>query len=276
MKQLFLILLTVFVGYPCTGQEIKPYTSQEVDRFPSFTKINCLEEGTEACFANQLNQHITQNFNYPIKAIQDKLEGKVFVQFVVDSTGKVGAIKTRSHHKVFENEGQRIIGKIPQLAAARINGKSVSMVYNVPITFNMMQIDESQSIPNTINIDYPADSTAELISWEDANSPPILSLSAPEEIKGDSFESTLKQHIAKNILSKGYTSNTTTSAKVYFEINGNLSISNVNVISTQKELKNLIEHSIRNDLKVLEPAKDMNNESINCFFTSDIYFPKTK
>lgn len=276
MKKLSLIVLTLLVVCPCIAQDIKQYTSREVDHFPSFKKIKCPQEGTEACFANQLNQHITQYFNYPIKALQDRLEGKVFVQFIIDSTGKAGNIKTRSLHKVFEKEGQRIIEKIPQLVAAKINGRPVSMIYNVPIAFNLIDPSESQSIPTTINIDYSENSTAELISWEDANSPPTLILGAVDEKKYESFEAALKQRIAKNVVSKGCSSNTTTSAKLYFEINGDRNISNVNLISTQKELKNRIEQFIRNDLKIMEPAKNSENEPIPCFFTSDIYFSKTK
>lgn len=274
--KLFIISLLVFIVYPCIAQETKQYTSREVDRFPSFTKIKCPQEGTEACFANQLNEHITQYFNYPIKALQDQLKGKVFVQFVIDSTGKVGDLKTRSLHKVFEKEGQRIIEKIPRLDAAKINGKPVSMVYNIPIVFNFIAPGESQSIPRTISIDYSENSNAELTFWKDAKSPPVLRLFEGKENKHAGFEDVLKQDIVKNVGSKGYTSKNTTSAKVYFEINANRSIANVNVISTQKDLKNLIEQFIRNDLKVLEPAKNINNEPINCFFTSDIYFSKTK
>ena len=276
MKNLFALWLLLCADHMGFAQEAKLYTSQNVEQFPVFQKIKCLQDGTEACFANQLNEHIVQNFNYPLEALQNNVKGKVFVQFVIDSVGEVGNIKTRSLHRVFEVEGERIIKKIPRLTPPKIDGKSVSMVYNIPITFNMMMGDEFTTIPSTLNIDYSDDRVTELISWENAKSPPVLESSSNEQEKSSNFEKILKERIAASAVSKGYKTATTTSAKIYFEINRLGGVSNVNVMSIDLKLKILIEQFIYNDLKIAEPAKDDTNQPIPCFITSDIYFSKIK
>ncbi|NNJ87859.1 MAG: energy transducer TonB, partial [Eudoraea sp.] len=123
----FLILLCL--SSMAYGQEIKVYTTRDVSSLPYFNEIPCADNGTEECFKNQMKAHTIAHFEYPKSALEKRKTGKVYVQFVVDTTGTITNIKSRSLEKVFENEGLRIVKQIPKLQPALLDGKAVAMTY---------------------------------------------------------------------------------------------------------------------------------------------------
>ena len=97
--------------------------------------------GGDAALINFLNANIV----YPQQAAQDKVEGKVVVQFTVKKTGKIDDVKVlRSVRKDLDDEAVRVIKMMPDFIPAKQNGKTVDMLYTVPVNFKLF--DEMEAL----------------------------------------------------------------------------------------------------------------------------------
>lgn len=87
------------------------------------------------CFNQKIQEHINKEFNYPPSALELGIQGRVFVQFVIDSKGNIGGIRMRGPDRTLEKEAQRIVASLPQMTPGKQRGKSVSVPYSIPINF---------------------------------------------------------------------------------------------------------------------------------------------
>jgi len=94
-------------------------------------------EAQKACFQKKIQEHIIKHFNYPDVAVELGIEGKVYVQFIIDNTGYITNIRTRGPDKLLEREANRIIAALPQMTPGRQRGRAVKVPYTIPITFRL-------------------------------------------------------------------------------------------------------------------------------------------
>lgn len=97
------------------------------------------KEESKQCFQQKLQEHIQKNFNYPELAKELKIQGKVYVMFVIDKKGQVTKILSRGPDKILENEAERIIALLPTMTPGKQRGLPVKMPYTVPITFKYVE-----------------------------------------------------------------------------------------------------------------------------------------
>ena len=98
----------------------------------------CENETTEddkfRCFNISIMKHIGREFDFPELARQLGIQGKVYVNFVIEKNGRVSSVTiARGVDKLIDDEAIRVIRKLPKLGPAMINGKAVRMQYTVPI-----------------------------------------------------------------------------------------------------------------------------------------------
>ena len=65
------------------------------------------------------------------------IQGRVFVQFVIDKDGSIVGVRTRGPDKNLEKEAQRIIGKLPKMTPGKQRGRPVRVPFSIPITFKL-------------------------------------------------------------------------------------------------------------------------------------------
>jgi protein TonB len=85
-----------------------------------------------------LIEYLSKNIKYPADAEKKKVEGKVFVTFVVDSDGKITDVSLL--RKVFPSldaEAMRVISAMPNWIPGRQKGQAVRVKYTVPIMFRL-------------------------------------------------------------------------------------------------------------------------------------------
>ena len=85
-----------------------------------------------------LIEYISNNVKYPDDAAKKKVEGKVFVTFVVDTDGKITAVSLL--RKVFPSldaEAIRVISGMPNWIPGKQKGQVVRVKYTVPIMFRL-------------------------------------------------------------------------------------------------------------------------------------------
>lgn len=85
-------------------------------------------------------EYLGSTIHYPDSAFLEKVQGKVFVQFVVGSDGKVrDAEVRRGVRKDLDDEAVRAIRAMPDWKPGQMNGKAVATRFTVPINFNLME-----------------------------------------------------------------------------------------------------------------------------------------
>ena len=106
--------------------------------------------GGDAALINFLNANIV----YPQQAAQDKVEGKVIVQFTVKKTGKIDNVKVlRSVRKDFDDEAVRVIKMMPDFIPAKQDGELTDMPYTIPVSFKLF--DEMEPLTVSEGSDVP-------------------------------------------------------------------------------------------------------------------------
>ncbi|MHA7830839.1 MAG: energy transducer TonB [Flagellimonas sp.] len=116
---------------------VVPFTVIEyVPVFPGCEDLQTQAERKE-CFNQKVQEHIKNNFKYPPSALEMGITGKVYLQFVIDSNGRVTGIQKRGPDKLLENEAVRIIASLPTVKPGEQRGKKVSVKYSIPINFIM-------------------------------------------------------------------------------------------------------------------------------------------
>lgn len=86
----------------------------------------------------ELYKFISNNLNYPAMAIENNVQGRVVVQFVVTKDGSIGNVKVvRSVDRDLDNEAIRVCKKLPKFIPGKQNGQPVSVWYTLPVTFKL-------------------------------------------------------------------------------------------------------------------------------------------
>ena len=107
---------------------------ENVPIFPGCESATNNEE-RKACFQRMIQEHVRKEFAYPPAALELGITGRVFVQFYIDSKGKVNGIRTRGPDKLLETEAQRIVASLPDMTPGKQRGKAVKVPYSIPINF---------------------------------------------------------------------------------------------------------------------------------------------
>ena len=86
----------------------------------------------------KLMSYIADSIQYPFSAKQTNLQGKVFVQFMVDKTGKISDAKIARRLDYFlEKEALRIVSIMPDWTPGTKCGEKADMYVVMPVTFKL-------------------------------------------------------------------------------------------------------------------------------------------
>lgn len=99
----------------------------ELDRQPAF------KGGQE-----ELISFMSENVRYPESARKNKIEGTVFVAFIVETTGKLSDVKIeKGVHDLLDAESIRVVNMMPDWIPGEKNGKPVKAQMTLPISFKL-------------------------------------------------------------------------------------------------------------------------------------------
>ena len=85
-----------------------------------------------------LMQYLSKNIKYPTIAQENGVQGRVIVQFVVNSDGTiVDPVVMRSVDPYLDKEALRVIKMMPKWKPGKQRGKAVRVKYTVPVTFKL-------------------------------------------------------------------------------------------------------------------------------------------
>jgi TonB family protein len=85
-----------------------------------------------------MNSWIYDNMKYPGDAVKKKIEGKVYVTFLITSAGKIKNVEVlQSVNPLLDSEAKRIIAAMPDWKPGTQSGKAVDVRYKVPVDFKL-------------------------------------------------------------------------------------------------------------------------------------------
>ena len=89
-----------------------------------------------------LMKFLSSNINYPQVAMENGVQGRVIVQFVVTKNGTVGEVKViRSVDRDLDKEAIRLCKSLPKFIPGKMNGQAVNVWYTLPITFKLQGLN---------------------------------------------------------------------------------------------------------------------------------------
>lgn len=98
-----------------------------------------------------LMKYLAENIKYPATAVEKNIEGRVIVQFVVESDGHVDNVKVvRSVTPLLDAEAIRVVNTMPKWTPGKQKGKNVAVNYTIPITFSIPKKQLKQENPQDI------------------------------------------------------------------------------------------------------------------------------
>ncbi|CAM1348910.1 energy transducer TonB [Tenacibaculum crassostreae] len=118
-----------------TLKKVPFHLVEQIPLFDKCEKAPILKQSK--CFEEQMIKHIVRNFDYPKEAMQKGIEGKVLVQFTIDTDGNVIDIKKRGpeNGELLEKEADRLIASLPKFIPGSHKGNFVNVKYALPIIF---------------------------------------------------------------------------------------------------------------------------------------------
>lgn len=102
-----------------------PFLFVEEDPMPA--------EGMKSFYA-----YLSKNLNYPQKAIRNNVEGKVYVQFVVNTDGSLTDLKVlKGISPECDQEAMRVLANAPKWKPGKQRGRAVRVQMSMPIVFSL-------------------------------------------------------------------------------------------------------------------------------------------
>lgn len=111
-----------------------------VDQVPIFPGCEGLSTNSErkTCMSNKITKLVQRKFNTSLgEGLGLTGKQKINVEFKIDENGNVTGIKSRAIHPILEKEAERVVGKIPKMEAGKQQNKNVTVLYNLPIVFQV-------------------------------------------------------------------------------------------------------------------------------------------
>ena len=136
LRLFFIAVLFSFFGM--SQNELETIEIDELSEVPVYPGCENIINKTK-CLQENIQRHIVRNFKYPKEAKKNKIQGRVFVQFIVGTGGYVDIIKTRGPDDLLEKEAERIISLLPKFKPGILNGKPVRVPFSMPIIFRLQK-----------------------------------------------------------------------------------------------------------------------------------------
>jgi protein TonB len=88
--------------------------------------------------AKELLEYLSKNVRYPAIAIENNIQGRVTVRFVVDTKGNISDVTIlKGVDPSLDKEAIRLVKSMPQWIPGKTNGRAVKVYFNVPINFQL-------------------------------------------------------------------------------------------------------------------------------------------
>jgi len=131
----FLALGLLFGLFACGVQPEKPRLTNA--NYEGCEHIKNADAQFE-CFNNKLGSYLADAYIYPEAARTLGVEGKIYVNFVVEADGSITNVKVvKGLDALLDAEAVRAVRSLPKMIPATYDGKPVRIQYTVPINASL-------------------------------------------------------------------------------------------------------------------------------------------
>ncbi len=138
-------------------------------RAPVFTAVE-----QEPKFPGDFGAYLARNIRYPAVDRNNNVQGKVFIQFIVEADGSLSDFKIlRAPSLTLGDEAIRVLSSSPKWIPGYQNGKAVRVMYTVPISFTMTDSGNKPKMLTdvTINSYTVPDTVKRVVAWDELKAP---------------------------------------------------------------------------------------------------------
>ena len=83
-------------------------------------------------------KYIMENIKYPKQIMEEGIQGRVTVRFIVEKDGSISDVKPiLSVHPLLDKEAVRVVKSMPKWSPGKHNGKPVRVRFNLPVMFKL-------------------------------------------------------------------------------------------------------------------------------------------
>ena len=108
------------------------------DEYSGESEVFAVVEEMPKFPGGNVQKWISKHIKYPMIAQENNIQGKVFVQFVIEKDGSVSNVKvTRSVDPSLDKEAIRVIQSMPKWTPGKQRQKPVRVSFTVPINFQL-------------------------------------------------------------------------------------------------------------------------------------------
>jgi TonB family protein len=133
MKTIGITLTMIFLLF-CTALSAQEKKENNPNAEGVYNEVEVMPEFPGGYTA--LQEYLVKNIQYPEDAKKAGISGKVYVQFVIDKSGKVTDPKVlKSANPLLDAEALRVVGLMPDWTPGKQKGKTVKVAYTIPIMF---------------------------------------------------------------------------------------------------------------------------------------------
>lgn len=133
-----LIVSCLFTVFACNQKKITKSPGSQVNSEQTQEKVYLeVEQMPEFPRGEiELRKFIGSSIKYPVEAMKGKIQGKVFVSFVIGKDGCVIDVKiARGVDPLLDTEAMRVVKSMPKWTPGKQKGKNVAVQYTIPINF---------------------------------------------------------------------------------------------------------------------------------------------
>lgn len=129
-----LLILFILLGLSINGKAQTDTVKTEDETVFEYVEVQPeFPGGNQALF-----QFIAKNIIYPVSAKEEGIQGKVYVQFIIDNDGNVTKPQIlRGVNPLLDREALRVISTMPKWKPGYQSGKPVLVKYIIPIIFKL-------------------------------------------------------------------------------------------------------------------------------------------
>ncbi|TRZ46353.1 M56 family metallopeptidase [Robertkochia solimangrovi] len=236
-----------------------PFTTIAVK--PSF-KTDCGEGMSDFdCFKEQLDAHVRSTFKYPVEAQEAGAQGRVYVNFRINTDGSVTILNTRAPDESLDQEARRIIEALPSFnPGSDVEGKLYPVTFAYPIVFKL-----SGGVAGTSDKTIPLTVVAEKPSFPGACDDGLSAI--------DCFKSNLDKHVIKNFRYPKEAQEQGIQGRVYvqFQIKPDGSIA----LEKMRSPSTLLSEEVRrimNALPKMNPGRDADGNAVAVSYAYPVVF----
>lgn len=103
---------------------------------------------------NGIMSFLSSNLVYPQEAFENNIQGRVLVQFVVDTKGNVSNVEIREGvHPLLNEEAVRVVKMLNGWTPGKYQGKPVNVWYVLPVSFKLQADNSQDEVCDAVPID---------------------------------------------------------------------------------------------------------------------------